>query len=501
MRHAHLWITFIKAWISYLSKLSTTIYISIKSIYNYMKNMRICYSLLLIAFLLTTASAQPGISVGNMNTTALKDLIVESERNLESLNSYRFTLSQDQRIETINLTDGNATYRLFTIGSGAFNLTGKAMKLVTASLHYPVGQEENANTTTTEAYLLNDALYTSVDGNWTAATLPLSASIWSMQTRLNRSAGLTNASDIRLLGTVVIDGEGFYVVEVIPRSSAFASLVSNLLGPGFSISSIDLSSFFNNTKLRYVLWISMSNHTPVAEYAQTNTTFAPEMLGLSSKRNIEYRLDAATTLRLSGFNKSAIIVLPERAMRAQISPSGPAPSQGDPLQDPVFINSSSLSVEAQQRIWLAQAYAFLNGGYYPYNRPLYSSPNMPYYSGSFYPYNIPYYSPYPMSYAPYASAVQGYAAPAQGYATLGQGYTAPASGYTIMTASNSSLGAYLTDGSGITLYHLLSDQGGYTSKCTDATCRGGLAALLRSEHKCPGEHESCRFHNDYRQWV
>jgi predicted lipoprotein with Yx(FWY)xxD motif len=475
-----------------------------------MKNMGICYSLLLIAFLLSTASAQPGTSAVNMNmnTTALKDLVVESERNLESLDSYRFTLTQDQRIETINLTDGNSTYRLFTIGSGAFNFTGKAMRIVTAALYYQVGQEENANATTTEVYLLNDTLYNSVGGKWTATTLPSTVGIWNKQTELNQSASLTNASDVRLLGTVVIDGEGFYVVEVIPRSGEYASLINSLLGPRFSISSVNLSAFFNNTQLRYVLWISMNNHTPVAEYIQTNTTITPEMLGISSQGNIVVHLEATTTLMLSGFNKSAIIVLPEQAKSAvmlplnatqrsaqvsplnntSISPSGMDPSPGASPQDPVFINGSSLSVEAQQQLWLAGAYAFLNGGYYYYNRPLYSYPNMPYYSGPFYPYNIPYYAPYPMNYAPYTTqyttpyavqstapytpAAPGYTAPAQGYAVLGQGYTAPASGYTIMTASNSSLGTYLTDGRGMTLYHLLSDQGSYTSKCTDATCTG-----------------------------
>ncbi|MBN1235258.1 MAG: DUF3417 domain-containing protein [Methanotrichaceae archaeon] len=60
-------------------------------------------------------------------------------------------------------------------------------------------------------------------------------------------------------------------------------------------------------------------------YAQTNTTLTPEMLGRSGERNIEYNLDAATTVLLSGFNKSTIILLPEQAKRVNMSP-GPAPS-------------------------------------------------------------------------------------------------------------------------------------------------------------------------------
>jgi predicted lipoprotein with Yx(FWY)xxD motif len=96
---------------------------------------------------------------------------------------------------------------------------------------------------------------------------------------------------------------------------------------------------------------------------------------------------------------------------------------------------------------------------------------MPDYLSSYYPYYIPYYSPYYTPYyTPYTSSYQGYTPVTLGYTAPTQGYTAPAQGYTVMTASNSSVGVYLTDGRGITLYHLLSDQGRYTSNCTDATC-------------------------------
>jgi predicted lipoprotein with Yx(FWY)xxD motif len=464
-----------------------------------MKNMEIYYSLLLMVFLLTTASAQQitelEIHADNMSATDLKELITESERNLES---YRFTLAQDQNIEIVNLSEGNTTYRDLAIGSGAFNLTSKAMKAVTAILTYPVGQEENATAIATEEYLLNNTLYNKIDGNWTVVNLSLPGNVFTNQNRLNRSAERTNASEVRLLGTVIADGEGFYVVEVIPKSGEIPSLISEQLGAGFSIASTNLSALFNNTQLRDILWISINRHVPVAEYVQVNMTVTPELLGLPSKENVDIHIDSSTLLRFSGINTSVSIVLPEQAKRAEMlqlnntrisslnstqrSPSGLALSQGVPSQDPVsstdpvsYINSSSLTPEMQQQLWLAEAYRFLNGDYYTYGSPLYSytysSTYMPDYLSSYYPYYIPYYSPYYTPYyTPYTSSYQGYTPVTLGYTTPTQGYTAPAQGYTIMTASNSSTGVYLTDGRGITLYHLLSDQGRYTSNCTDATC-------------------------------
>lgn len=490
--------------------LLTIIYISSNNSYNYMKNMRICYSLFLILFLFATASAQyvTETPAGNMNATALKELITESERNLEV---YRFTLAQDEQVERINLTTGSTINqaRLITLGSGAFNLTAKATKVITALLSYPVGQEENAISMANEVYVLNNTIYSKVNGNWTAVNLPLPESVWTTQNRLNQSAELANASDIRLLGTEVIDGEGVYVVEVIPKMGAISSLISNQLGPGFSISSINLSALFNNTEVRYIIWISMDSHVPVAEYVQTNITINSRALGLSGRGNIVNHIDSVTTLEFRGFNESVNIVLPQQAMQAemlpltgaQISPSGSAISQGaSPLDPPSPSYTNALTPDMQQQLWLAEAYAFLNGGSYPYNNPIYGSPNMAYYAGSYYPYYIPYYYTYPMNYAPYTFPAQGYITPTQGYATTTPGYTTPAQGYatttsgyttptqgyttptqgyttsvpeyTMMTAGNSSIGTYLTDGRGMTLYHLLSDQGSYTSRCTDATCTG-----------------------------
>ncbi len=518
-----------------------------------MRNIRTYYPLLLIVVLFATAAAQPisevGIPTGNisapagnMNTTALKELIAESERNLES---YRFTLSQDQRIDIINISEGNAIHhvRQLTIGSGAFNLTDKTAKVVTASLYYPIGQEENSTAIATEIYLLNDTLYNKIDSNWTAVKLSLPGGVLMSQNRLNRSIGLTNASEVKLLGTVTEDGEGFYVVDVTPNSSAVSSLISEELGMGFSLASMNLSSLFNSIQLRYILWISVNNHIPRAEYVQTNMTLTPGMLGPSGRGNTEMHIDSITLLRFSGFNKSVSVVLPEKAKQArilplnntqlsslnstqialnstQISPSGVAQSLGvqspdpvlsqDPvsLQDPVssqdpitYINSSSLTPELQQDLWLQEAYRFLNGDYFPYGSPIYSYTNysysnMPDYLSSYYPYYIPYYSsyytpyytPYYTSYtSPYQGAAPvtlGYAAPTQGYATPVQGYATPATPSTtpaqiiptpefaLMTASNSSLGVYMIDGRGMTLYHLLSDQGRYISNCTDATCTG-----------------------------
>ncbi len=139
----------------------------------------------------------------------------------------------------------------------------------------------------------------------------------------------------------------------------------------------------------------------------------------------------------------------------------------------------SLSGAQQQAIWQSEAYRFLNGGNYPYYVPYYT------------PYNAPYAfptQPYPVPAPGYAVAPQAsVAAPTQAYASLG--------GYTIMSATNSSIGSYLTDGQGRTLYHLQSDQGSYTSKCTDATCTGIWPPFYSASINVPGNLNPADFRN------
>ena len=79
------------------------------------------------------------------------------------------------------------------------------------------------------------------------------------------------------------------------------------------------------------------------------------------------------------------------------------------------------------------------------------------------------------AFAQYISPVQG-AAPT----------TMPSSqNYTIMTANNSYLGSYLTDSSGMTLYHLTNDQGKNMSTCTTAACKESWPLFYSATIKVP----------------
>ena len=73
-----------------------------------------------------------------------------------------------------------------------------------------------------------------------------------------------------------------------------------------------------------------------------------------------------------------------------------------------------------------------------------------------------------------------------------------------MTSSSPSLGTYLTDGKGMTLYHLANDGGNYNSVCTDATCTGIWPPFLAQSISVPANLNPADFStmtiNGYKQY-
>ncbi len=290
-----------------------------------MKNIKMFYILSLIALLLVVSSfgglAEPNTSV-NMNTTALKELVINSENNL---NSYSLTLSENEDVMIVNSTSGNTTSRvnIQTLGAGAINRTSKSAKIVIASLVLPIGDIVDAATISAEVYYINDTLYSEADGNWTAMKLTLPGAFGTNQDMMRQTAMLLNASTIRLVGIEAINGERYYVVEVSPESSAISSYFEQELG---SISSMipqsieNLSHLFNNTQLRYVLWINTASYLPSQTFAIVNITTTPGMLGYPGGNSTEIYINSSDTVRFSDLNKTTNIVLPEAAKRAEILP-------------------------------------------------------------------------------------------------------------------------------------------------------------------------------------
>ena len=294
--------------------------------------MKLTIILLATAFLVvaftTTSLGDPGssntanVSSEKINSTFLKEIVLGSEIQPTT---YLFTLEMDQKMVISNNSDSNGTkesQEILTksIGAGALNLTGKAMKMVMATLAMSAGHEENTSATSMEMYLLNDTMYMKIDGNWTETKL-LGRSlkdIWKQQDKVEQQRESLNGSNITLLGMKKIEGTECYKVKVTPDMKSYTTVMKEQLGTTTILPYLNISALFNNTSISYVSWISKEGHLPLRTEITTNMTLLPEMLGLPAKKagNFEMRIETSYAMQFSGFDRSIKIALPEDARKA-----------------------------------------------------------------------------------------------------------------------------------------------------------------------------------------
>ena len=137
--------------------------------------------LLALALLLCCPAVlgQTNSTFDELMTSALQALVIDSSASLES---YRFSMEMEQKMDIFNLTAGDSQ-KLYTrsLGYGMANMTDHALKLSMASLTYAKGDEDNTSAIALEEYLINDTIYMKMDGNWTAIKMPGVADAWSAQ--------------------------------------------------------------------------------------------------------------------------------------------------------------------------------------------------------------------------------------------------------------------------------------------------------------------------------
>lgn len=192
-----------------------------------------------------------------LNATALQSMVANSSSNLQS---YRFMLEMDQRMELFNRSGMNNSSQVILVkglGQGSLNLTSRSMKLVLASLILPFGDEDNSSAVAVEEYLLNDTIYMKTDGNWTQMKLPI-ADLWTVQDKAGQQLELLNNSNITFQGMETVDGQVCCKVNLSPNMEAFSKIVSEEASgiPG----TINLSQIYRNSIMQITYWIGKENY-------------------------------------------------------------------------------------------------------------------------------------------------------------------------------------------------------------------------------------------------
>lgn len=254
-----------------------------------------------------------------LNVSALQSLLANSSANVSS---YRFTLEMDESVRLTNLSNETAAPQVILLksfGVGSMNLTAKTMKLVLASIATPLGDEDNATAIALEEYLINDTLYTSIDGNWTSLKLDI-PNHWKEQNTVGQQIELLNQSEISLQGTETVDGQDCYKIKVAPNMSVYAQMASEQLGS--ILGPLNLTELYSNMTADLTYWIAIDSGLLKKTEASVVINLNPQSLGapLKGPENQEMQIVANTTMLFRDYNSEVNITLPSEAVKAEALP-------------------------------------------------------------------------------------------------------------------------------------------------------------------------------------
>jgi hypothetical protein len=283
-------------------------------------------SLAMLASICTAPGQTSNASLDEMMTSALQSLVYDSSARLES---YRFSMQMEQKVDLVNLTSGSAqTLYTRSLGFGLANMTDRSMKLSLAALTYEEGDEQNTTATAIEEYLKNDTIYLKVDGNWAALKLPSVAEAWNRQNTMARQLTMFRQSRLSLIGSEVVGGQDCYKVRAEMDTRDVADQLSAEVASLVPAPGMNYTELFHNMSLDICYWIAKDTHLLKKTDVTESLMLTPKYLSLNASQSgdMEMRINSDVSLLFEGFNESVNIELPSQAMLAPSFPLGPIAS-------------------------------------------------------------------------------------------------------------------------------------------------------------------------------
>ncbi|MCK9442299.1 MAG: hypothetical protein M0Q13_12875, partial [Methanothrix sp.] len=280
------------------------------------------YLILLALVLLLTSSGALGqannTSFDELMTSALQSLVVDSSARLES---YRFSMEMEQKVDLVNLSSGDAQ-KIYTrsLGYGMANMTDRSLKLSMAALTYAKDDEDNTSAIALEEYLINDTLYLKVDGNWTAMKMPGVADAWSAQNTMTQQLEMFKKSRLSLIGSEMVGGVDCYKVRAEMDMGTMADQLSGDVTSLVPMQSMNFTELFRNmAPLDVHYWITKDTHLLKKTDVVETFTVTPQSLGLQANESgdQEMRINSEVSMLFEGFNECVNIELPVEAKKAQ----------------------------------------------------------------------------------------------------------------------------------------------------------------------------------------
>ena len=241
----------------------------------------------------------------------LKTMMIDAGQDIETV---KFTMVTDQTTTITNVTESE-TIITDSRGEGEVNMTAQAMKLLMITTS-KMGDAENV-TMEMEMYMLGDAFYMNIDGNWTNMTGLLPKGMMDQQNQLKMQMEMLNNSRVELEGSEKIDGQDTYVLKVVPDMEAISATMEKQMG-SMPIVGMNLTEIYSNVDMECTTWLSKDSYLPVKIQVNMKMKMTPETMGLpvDDVGDFDMLVESDSMVLYHDYNRPVVIELPSEAKNA-----------------------------------------------------------------------------------------------------------------------------------------------------------------------------------------
>ncbi len=241
----------------------------------------------------------------------LKTMMIDAGQDIETV---KFTMVTDQTTTITNVTESE-TIITDSRGEGEVNMTAQAMKLLMITTS-KMGDAENV-TMEMEMYMLGDAFYMKIDGNWTNMTGLLPKGMMDQQNQLKMQMEMLNNSRVELEGSKKIDGQDTYVLKVVPDMEAITATMEKQMG-SMPIVGMNLTEIYSNVDMECTTWLSKDSYLPVKIQVNMKMKMTPETMGLpvDDVGDFDMLVESDSMVLYHDYNRPVVIELPSEAKNA-----------------------------------------------------------------------------------------------------------------------------------------------------------------------------------------
>lgn len=244
----------------------------------------------------------------------LKTMMIEAGQDIETV---KFTMVTDQTTTITNVTESE-TIITDSRGEGEINMTAQAMKLLMITTS-KIGDAENVTMEMEmEMYMLGDAFYMNIDGNWTNMTGIFPEGMMDQQNQLKMQMEMLNNSRVELEGSEKIDGQDTYVLKVVPDMEAFSATMEKQMGSMPIVVGMNLTDIYNSAEIESTTWLSKDTYLPVKIQVNMKMKMTPEMMGLpvDDVDDFDMLVESDSMVLYHDYNQPLVIELPSEAKNA-----------------------------------------------------------------------------------------------------------------------------------------------------------------------------------------